>query len=238
MARINVKSHYKPIVSLFESLCGSKSMWNVFQDCIEMIALAIQNRVEIFPERYEKHEKRYIDISKQYSESEIDTVAKIFAEIIKMLDANPYQDLLGDLYMQLNMGCSEMGQFFTPFNISEMIAHCIFDADVIKKEISEKGYIKIHEPCIGGGANIIGYLKSLNDNGINYQKNCIIIGQDISRISALMAYIVLSMLGCQAVIKIADTLSEPYTSFFSEVYENDIWYTPIFALEAGFWKEI
>lgn len=238
MARINVKQQYKPIVSLFESLAGSKSMWSVFQDCIEMIALSIQNSVEVFSERFEKHEKRYMDIAKQYSRKELENVVKIFAEITKMLEKNPYQDLLGDLYMQLNMGSSELGQFFTPYNISEMMAHCAFDADYIKKELDTKGFVVINEPCVGGAANIIGYLKVLNVNGINYQKKCIIVGQDLSRISALMAYIVLSMLGCQAIIKIGDTLCDPYISFFEEVHKNDIWYTPMFVLNYGYLKGV
>lgn len=238
MARVNVKAHYKTIVGMFEKLTGSRSMWTTFQDCIEMIALSIQNSSEVFPDRYEKHEKRYLDIANQYSKKEMNTIVEIFAEIIKMLEENPYQDLLGDLYMQLNMGSSAMGQYFTPYNISEMMARCAFDSELIKQEINAKGYIKIAEPCIGGGANIIGYLNSLNDNGINYQQKCIIIGQDLSRNSALMAYIVLSLLGCQAVIKIGDTLCDPYTSFFEEVQQNDIWYTPMFVLNEGFLKGV
>lgn len=238
MARINVKPQYKAVVNLFNSLTGSKAMWNVFQDCIEMIALSIQNSVEVFPERHEKHEKRYLDIIKQYSQSEMETIVKIYAELTKMLEDNPYQDLLGDLYMQLDMGSAALGQFFTPYHVSEMMAHCTFDADTVKSKIDEKGYITIGEPCIGGGANIIGYLKVLKDNGINYQQQCVIVGQDLSRISALMAYIVLSMLGCQAVIKIGDTLCNPYTSFFKEVHINDIWYTPMFVVNEGYLKGV
>ena len=238
MARTNVKPNYKTIVGMFEKLTGSRSMWTTFQDCIEMIALSIQNQAELFPDRYDKHKRRYVDIAKQYSKKEMGIVVEIFAELIRMLEEKPYQDLLGDLYMQLNMGSSALGQFFTPYSISKMMAECSFDAELLHNEIENKGYIKINEPCIGGGANIIGFLDVLNSNGINYQQKCIIVGQDLSRISALMAYVVLSLLGCQAVIKIADTLTDPFTSFFEEVHKKDIWYTPMFVLNGGCFKDI
>ena len=100
MASIKVKSEYKELVKLFNQLSGSRSLWQVFNDCIEMFALSIQNTF-CFGQTFEKNENRYKDITKNYSESEIETIVKIFAEITNALEANPFQDFLGDLYMQL-----------------------------------------------------------------------------------------------------------------------------------------
>lgn len=238
MAKINVKPQYKAIVKLFESLTGSRSMYQVYTDCMEMCALSIQNSCEVYPKRFSKHEKRYKDIANQYNDKEIETIVKIFAEITKMLEENPFQDLLGDLYMQLDMGSAAHGQFFTPYHVSQAMAQCVFDESLIRQKIEEKGYITVSEPCIGGGANVIAYLECLHKAGINYQHDVVIVGQDLSRITALMAYIVLSLLGCQAVIKIGDTLSNPYTSFFQEVHSSDLFYTPMFFLNAGYEKNV
>lgn len=68
-----------------------------------MFALSIQN-IFCFNQTFEKNKNRYKDITKNYSESEIETIVKIFAEITNALEANPFQDFLGDLYMQLDMG--------------------------------------------------------------------------------------------------------------------------------------
>lgn len=103
MASIKVKSEYKELVKLFNQLSGSRSLWQVFNDCIEMFALSIQN-IFCFNQTFEKNKNRYKDITKNYSESEIETIVKIFAEITNALEANPFQDFLGDLYMQLDMG--------------------------------------------------------------------------------------------------------------------------------------
>lgn len=129
-------------------------MWQVFNDCIEMFALSIQNTF-CFGQTFEKNENRYKDITKNYSESEIETIVKIFAEITNALEANPFQDFLGDLYMQLDMGSSALGQFFTPYTVSYAMAESSFDEKNAKAELSQKGYISVLEPTVGGGANDI-----------------------------------------------------------------------------------
>lgn len=228
---IKVKLHYKEIVGMFQQLTGSKSMWQVFQDVIEVIALAVQNSCEVFPDRRAKNEERYLNTIKKYSDDEIKTIVAIYAKLVDMLEENPYQDLLGDLYMQLDMGSSALGQFFTPYNISEAMAKMSLEKNIVLDCIEKNGYVKINEPCIGGGANIIGSLSALHDLGVNWQEKCIIVGQDLSYVTATMAYVVLSLLGCQAVIKVADTLTRPYTSFWDEIKNKSlVWYTPMFVL--------
>ena len=236
MARVNVKPQYKQIVKMFDSLTGSRSTWQVFQDCMEIAALSIQNSCEVYPARREEYENRYINIINQYDKQEMQTIIQIFVELTRMLEENPFQDLLGDLYMQLEMGNSAQGQFFTPYHVSQAMAQCAFDEQLVRQQIEEKGFIRLNEPCIGGGANIIAYLEVLKKHDINYQKYVVIVGQDLSRMSALMSYIVLSLLGCQAVIKNSDTLCKPYTSFFQEVRSTNIMYTPMFVLYEGYLK--
>lgn len=231
---IKVKSHYKEIVSMFQQLTGSKSMWQVFQDVVEMIALAIQNSCEVFPDRRTKNEERYLNTIKKYSDDEIKTIVAIYAKLVDMLEENPYQDLLGDLYMQLDMGSQALGQFFTPYNISAAMADMSLEKGIVFDCLEKKGYVTINEPCIGGGANVIGSLSALNRLGVNWQEKCIVVGQDLSYVTATMAYVVLSLLGCQAVIKVADTLTRPYTSFWNEIKNKSlVWYTPMFVLHGA-----
>lgn len=94
--KTKVTADYKPIVSLFEKLSGSRSMWQVFNDCIELFALCFQNQF-LFGKRYNENEERYKQIIKQYSEQEVQTIIQIFAELTNMAEQNPFRDLLGDL---------------------------------------------------------------------------------------------------------------------------------------------
>lgn len=236
MKRINVKPEYRELVKMFDELTGSRSMWQVFNDCINMFALSIQN-IFTFEKNIKKIEKEYKLISSSYNEKELNLIAQIFAKIIDMLEKNPYRDLLGDLYMQLNMGSDALGQFFTPYNVSYAMDKCCISIDEIKSIIEKKGYITVNEPAVGGGANIIALCEYLNKNNINYQKQCVIVCQDLSRLTALMCYIVLSLIGCSAVIKIGDTLSNPFTNYYSELRKgSEIWTTPMFHINNCYFK--
>lgn len=231
MASIKVKSKYKELVKLFNQLSGSRSLWQVFNDCIEMFALSIQN-IFCFNQTFEKNENRYKDIAKNYSESEFVTIVKIFAEITNALEANPFQDFLGDLYMQLDMGSSALGQFFTPYTVSYAMAESSFDEKNAKAELSKKGYISVLEPAVGGGANVIAFCEVLKNHDINYQTQCVIVCQELSKLTALMCYTALSLIGCAAVVKIGDSLSDPYTNYFAERSKGaEIWTTPMFHIQ-------
>lgn len=206
-------------------------MWQVFNDCIEMFALSIQNTF-CFGQTFEKNENRYKDITKNYSESEIETIVKIFAEITNALEANPFQDFLGDLYMQLDMGSSALGQFFTPYTVSYAMTVSSFDEKNAKAELSQKGYISVLEPAVGGGANVIAFCEVLKNHDINYQTQCVIVCQELSKLTALMCYTALSLIGCAAVVKIGDSLSDPYTNYFAECSKGaEIWTTPMFHIQ-------
>lgn len=231
MASIKVKSEYKELVKLFNQLSGSRSLRQVFNDCIEMFALSIQNTF-CFGQTFEKNENRYKDIVKNYSESEIETIVKIFAEIINALETNPFQDFLGDLYMQLDMGSSALGQFFTLYTISYAMAVSSFDEKNAKAELSKKGYISVLEPAVGGGANVIAFCEVLKKHDINYRTQCVIVCQELSKLTALMCYTALSLIGCAAVAKIGDSLSDPYTNYFAECSKGaEIWTTPMFHIQ-------
>ena len=94
MATRKVNTEYKKLVSLFNNLTGSRSLWNVFNDCIEMFALSIQNTCSF--DNFQKREMRYKDIAKNYSKNEFDIILQIFAEIVNKIEENPFRDFLGD----------------------------------------------------------------------------------------------------------------------------------------------
>lgn len=227
MAKVNVKTEYREIVKLFNELTGSKSMWQVFNDCVEVFALAFQNQFE-FGKKREENEERYQQIVKSYTEKEFEVILRIFAKLVDMAEENPFRDLLGDLYMQLEMGSSALGQFFTPYHVSYAMAKSMRIEDV-KSTIENQGYITVNEPACGGGATVIAFCEFLYKNDINYQKECVIVCQDLSRLTAMMCYVVLSILGCSAVVKCADTLRDPYTNWENERRKgSEIWTTPMF----------
>lgn len=230
MSTIRVSDDYKVLVGLFKKLTGKKALWQVFNDCIEMIAISIQNAF-LHGSKFRENENRYGEIAKQYSKDEQKIISQIYSEIINLLEKNPFSDLLGDLYMQLNMGSDALGQMFTPYNISLLSAEITFDEDTAKSEIENQGYIKVLEPSAGGGANVIAFCEVLKNRGYNYQTQCIVVCQELSRLTAIMCYIVLSLIGCAAVIKVGDSLCNPYTNYMDECKNgSELWVTPLFCI--------
>lgn len=228
MSKIKVNSGYKELVNMFYELTGAKSMWEVLNDCIECFAISFRNIMNA-GSNYEKLENRYKEIMNRYTSEQRKYIVKIFAKIIEMANENPFRDLLGELYMQLDMGSNALGQFFTPYHVSYLMSEISFDKKLAEEMIDEKGYITVNEPAVGGGANIIAFCEVLYNNDINYQSQCVIQCQDLNRLTALMCYVMLSLLGCSAVVKIGDTLSDPYTNYYNEVKKgSEIWTTPMF----------
>lgn len=66
--KIKVSSEYKQLVDLFNKLTGSKNLWEIFNDCIEMYALAFKNIYDI--KHFEENEKRYCNIASNYTKEE------------------------------------------------------------------------------------------------------------------------------------------------------------------------
>ena len=95
--------------------------------------------------------------------------AKLLAITVQALDENPNQDFLGELYMNLNLGNKNSGQFFTPYHIYELMSEITSPPETLKAEIEERGWVSVNDPCVGGGAMFIGYANACIKYGVNYQ---------------------------------------------------------------------
>ncbi len=224
----HVKAEYRDIVKLIESLTGSKSLWNIWSDMIEMIAISIANSVDHSP-RSKGREEHYLRIAKEYSPKDMDVIARVFAEIVNQYEACPDQDLLGEIHMSLNFGSDALGQVFTPYNVCKMMAKMTVDNGPIDEKIAERGYVAANDPACGAGATLIALVNVLRENHVNYQEKVFIVAQDIERTAALMCYIQLSMLGCAAAIFIGDTICNPATDNPTRLeLDENVWLTPIY----------
>lgn len=228
------KTKYPEIEKMLDSLCYSRSLWDVWNDVMFMIAAALSNPLD-YGERHDTREKTYMQTIKKYNKKEQETIIHIFTGIVTALEENPKQDLLGELYMDLDLGVKEQGQFFTPYYICDFMAKITADSVNNKKAIEEKEYIFMNEPTCGSGAMIIAYVNALRDEGINYQTDAFIVAQDISYTAVLMCYIQMSLLGCAGVVICGNSLTQPNIDIqtFLELNTN-AWFTPMY--QSDLWK--
>lgn len=192
---------------LFDTICYSRSRYQVWSDIIHLIAYSISNAVD--PVHKEFREREYLKIASGYSKAELETISKLFAIIITSLEKDPDQDFLGSLYMQLNLGNQHAGQFFTPYHVSKMMA--FINIDSAKEQLKLQKMISVVDPCVGGGAMLIAFANACVEQGINYQERVLFVGQDIDHTVGLMAYIQLALLHCPGYVVIGNSLTDPIT---------------------------
>jgi len=194
-----------------------------------MAAYAISNAVD--SHHREEREAAYMRTIERYKPEAQKMFPEMFSEIVMSLEENPDQDCLGDIYMRLELNNSNHGQYFTPYHVCHLMSE-VTSGD-IKKEIEERGWISVCDPCVGAGAMFVAHANTCIKQGANHQMHVLYVGQDIDPIVAKMAYIQLSLLGCAGYICIGNSLTEPLTGhcLFPDM-ERDIYITPMFYSDA------
>lgn len=201
----------KEIEKIIMSMSGKYAQYNIFSDWVEMSALSIQNSVTILHGKdWEEREQKYCDIARKYSEHELIKITEMFGLLCDALEED-LTDVLGQVYMELNMGSKYTGQFFTPFHLSELSARMGLVNLRQNEKNDEAERFTINEPSCGSGGMIIAACKILKEKGINYQKKLDVVAQDLDWKGVYMTYLQLSLIGCRAIVVQGDTLRDPYT---------------------------
>lgn len=226
MAKLTVRAkEKKQFVKLFSEVCQWNSPWERWNDMITMFAIEIANPLDTV--NREARNELYASIARKYSPEEMIRFAGLFAEMVTQLEANPFQDFLGSMYMELELGNDHAGQFFTPYNVCEMMAKTQV-TEVAAQHIQDYGYISINDPACGGGATLIAAAGVLHEMEIDWQNKAYFIGQDLDTTVAMMCYVQLSLIGCAGYVRIGDTLTNPQTGdlLLCEGTPN-VWYFPM-----------
>jgi len=214
----------KKFIELFRTLAGRYSSHQVWQDFLVMSACSIANACD---KRFAaEREKRYMDAISKYGKEEAVVFPELFATVVLALDNNPEQDFLGSLFGKLQLHNHWHGQFFTPYHIGSFMAK--INAEDCKEQLKTKEVISVSDPCCGAGCLLIAFANEMSKAGINFQRRIFFAAQDIDMIAGLMCYIQLSLLGCTAVVKIGNSLTDPFTN--NEPLTEKLWFTPMYML--------
>lgn len=195
-------------------LAHRHSLWSVFSDFVEMAAISMANAVDHGPQHAER-EARYMAVIKGYSKDELDGFCRMLAHLTMAMEQEP-GDVLGSVFMQLELGSKWHGQFFTPYEVCRLMAGMQL-GDGFKQEIERKGYITAMEPACGGGAMILALAEEMQAAGVNYQRHLHVTAIDIDIKAVHMAYLQFSLMHIPAIIVHGNALA---------VEERSRWYTP------------
>lgn len=198
---------------LMENTCyGSRRLPEVFRDFCELSALAIRNRVDLH--QRQEREQRYLQIVGNYTSEEETRFAQLLAIVASELVAG-FDDVLGHHYMSLELGNDAMGQFFTPYHVSQLVAQ--MNCPDFAEHLNSKPFITVSEPTCGSGGMVVAFAEAMHRAGYDHTQQLHVSAQDLEATSVHMSYIALSLLGIPAVVTHGNTLSQ-------EV--RDRWATP------------
>lgn len=188
----------KDFQDTIRNLSYSRHTWQVWQDFCELAALSIANTMMFSEER----EDRYMATIGRYEPKEVQLFPRLLAMVTEALEVE-FQDFLGQMFMNLEMGNKWRGQFFTPYHLCKAIAQLSINVD----DFADGKTVTLNEPACGGGAMVIAACEYLRDAGINYQSQLRVVAHDVDIMSAQMCYIQLSLIGCPAHVVVGNTLA-------------------------------
>lgn len=213
------------------SLSESKASWQKWSDFVELSAIAISNACDHQSKERETREARYMKIINSYAKKDQAIFPELLAITANALESNPDQDFLGEMFMLQNFGDHWRGQFFTPYNVSRMMAE--MQTPDAQETLDKRGWVGIHDCCCGAGSLLIAARNVFARKKVGYRQ-ALFVAQDIDYIAGLMCYIQLSLLGCAGYVVIADAFRYPLASHNGSPLlphfrpEQDVWFTPMF----------
>lgn len=219
---IGRSSFHKDFGDLFVRLAERHGRHEVWSDFITMSACALSNAGD--KRFFQEREEMYLASVKRYTKDEADMLAQMLGYVIMALEENPEQDFLGEMFSGLNLHNEWKGQFFTPYHVGSFMA--AINIESAKEDLKQKDYITVNDCCCGAGCLLIAFANEARKAKIDFQNRVIFVAQDLDFTAAMMCYIQLSLLGCKAIVKVGNSLTDPFVP--ADLEGKDVWYTPMY----------
>lgn len=195
--------HTEAFISLFEESARQFNRYDFFSDFVMMSGISMHNSFL----KCNNLEELYLSIAKKYKKDDLTRISDLFAELVMGLEACT-TDFLGEVFMSLNFGDSRKAQFFTPFEMSKLMAKMSFLG--LEEKLQKKPYVTLQEPTCGSGGMIIAIASTMYEMGYNPQQQLWVSCIDIDPLAAMMTYLQLSLLHIPAEVVTGNSLTMEY----------------------------
>ena len=216
-------AHQAKLVKLIQQAGTRYDAWKVFSDFVDLLACAISNRVDL--RSYDEREEHYMKVIGGYDKETQALFPQMAGELTLALDdgahAGHFEDVLGQTFHDLGVENKWKGQFFTPINLSDLMAELSFD--------EKNGFAKVYEPACGAGSTILGFANAhmMKHPEQPFDDFCVFAG-DIDARCVHMCYVQLSLCGIAARVEQRNALSMELV--------GGVWYTPMWIIGGWDWK--
>ena len=134
-------------------------------------------------------------------------LGRLFGLYVEAVELLPFRDVLGSLFMKLDINSVRNGEFFTPWPIAEMMAVMTFDRQEFLNLVKERGEVSVCDPAVGSGVMLLAFGKVVHDalgrDGTNRLR---LYGMDIDIRCVNMCRIQLRMNGLDGMGRMASVL--------------------------------
>ena len=196
--------HRKQFIKAFESLAHHRERHDVLADFLTMAVCAIRKTTLPPGQAADAVEAEYMAVVKRNAPDDVRKMPQLLG-ITALAIQDGGCDFLGQVVGDLELLNEHMGQFFTPYDVSRMIAEItLADAGEL---IREKGFITVAEPACGAGGMIIAAADVIARQGFDISRQLYVDATDISPMCFKMTYLQASLRGIPATIRRGNTLS-------------------------------
>lgn len=203
----NHNPHVAEFIALFNQTARYHHRYEVFRDFVQMAACAVHNQVAFS----QLLEDEYLTLVKRYERDDVNRMGKLLGILCNGLGQQRpiYDDMLGRIFMNLELGDARRGQFFTPFDISRMMA--TLTVHDLESKLKQASFLTVGEPACGAGGMVIAVAEQFSLAGYPPHRwmfaSCI----DIDPLAAAMCYLQLSLLHIPAEVITGNSLTVQYS---------------------------
>lgn len=150
-------------VKVLNSIDGSKRRGEVFSDFCELAYCALAKVAAPTVDDRDKLECQYMEVVARYqNKDDIRKMPELLAISYDAINAGGI-DFLGSVAGELGTLDAKLGQFFTPYAVSRMMAEIILQG--AGEVIDKKGFITIQEPAVGAGGMLLAAADVIEEMG-------------------------------------------------------------------------
>ncbi|MEP2780825.1 MAG: N-6 DNA methylase [Pseudoruegeria sp.] len=198
-----------PLVSKFVKVLNgidqSKRRTEVFSDFCEMAYCSLAKVASPYADQKDALEKQYMEVVGRYrNKDDVWKIPELLGISLEAIHLGGI-DFLGAVAGELGALDARLGQFFTPYEISRLMAE--INLQGVEKTIEENGFVTVSEPAVGAGGMVIAVADVIEGLGFDPARHLWVEAVELSRTTYYMAYVQINTRGVAGKIICGNSLS-------------------------------
>ncbi|MBO9457403.1 N-6 DNA methylase [Paracoccus sp. R12_1] len=197
-----------------DSFDRPKTCTEIFRIFCEMAYCALAKRASPFPDQRDRLEADYMSCVGMFpNKDDVRRMPDMMALALQTIAAGGV-DFFGQVAAEIGALDARMGQFFTPYEVSRMMAEMILGD--VSAQIEAQGFITISEPAAGAGGMVLAVADVIERQGFDPARHIWVEAVELSRATFHMAYVQIAARGVAGRVINGNSLSlETYEQAFT-----------------------